>query len=699
MDTFWKGRKITAYIALKHHTRFIVPIMEKLAEQGAEINYLVAQAERSQEITAIEEGLEYNHIFDFLKDSDKKDIQKIYLNLRDTFGRTLVKDIAFSLQVQTVLDKTLFTTAQEYIAFKNYLKTNRPDLCLALHEVNRWGKLFAFHAKKAGVPFITLQEGLLTTASANLSFQMTGHVQYSTSCLVWGENSRQKLANFEAPKERVIPVGNTHLSNEIKTLAENKTREKKRKEYQCEDLIVVLLLFSSALPPMQEMLPIFNAFQNNPKLKLFTKFHPATTKLKIDAWMGTLSEDFKKKLNPIHGEENTYYLISMSDLCVLSEGSTTGLEALALGKPLVLLQLQAPVIYKSTLVEEKAAIGLSPQALADALTKNINFDAMMDSHNVRKYIQNELFKSEGSIEYAADILKSIIDANHAINPAPLISKKIPGPEYDWSIILPVSQDSEAFLALLEEISIHSENENFEVILIKQDTVSETTQHILNSLEGNISILSNGKNTTFPGIMNQAGINAKGKHLIFMGPGLAPKKNWLYHLHNGIKKWHAKKIFGARITNKFNNIVHAGIVLNPNNQLVSAYLHLDGRFPHACKTRAFQMVDHFICTEKKFFLSTGGFETRSGRYMFPDLCLRSIQMTSDPETIVYLHDVELTSLVQPQTGPGHEDSIFFYSKWHGNLWESEEHLLKSDGVSILQLDAARMTRAMKIAPFK
>ncbi|MBU2628398.1 MAG: UDP-N-acetylglucosamine 2-epimerase, partial [Proteobacteria bacterium] len=670
---------------------------EKLAAQGAKINYLVAQAERSQEITAIETGLPYNHVFDFLKESDKDQIHDIYIDLRNAFGKTLVKDIAFSLQVQTVLDKTISTTAQEYIAFKNYFETNRPDLCLALHEVNRWGKMFSFHAKKSGVPFITLQEGLLTAASANLNFQMTGHVQYSTFCFVWGENSRQKLISFEAPEERVIPVGNTHLSDEIQTLAKKKLREKTRKKYNCGDLFVVLLLFSSDLPPMDEMRPLFNAFQNNPKLKLFTKFHPATTRNKLNIWMESLSENFKEKIHPVHGEENTYNLMAASDLCVLSEGSTTGLEALALGKTLVLLQLKAPVIYKSTLVEDKAAIGMSPIELADAIAQNTDFEKMMDHPNVEKYLQNELFKSKGSIEYAIDILKSVVDANQAQNPVPLISKQ--SCELDWSIILPVSQNPENFLSLLEDISIHSGDESFEVILIKEDNISETLQQVLDSLEGNISILDKKKKIPLPEILNQASIVAKGKYLIFMEPNLAPKKHWLTALRKGLNQFDGHKIFGARIINKFNNIVHSGIVLNPNNQPVSAYLHLDDKFPHACKTRAFQMVDHFICTRKDDFLSAGGFEARSGKYMFLDLCLRSIQMTSDPETVMYLHDVTLLSLDPSQPDPDHEDSIFFHSKWHGTLWESEEQLLKSDGVSTLQLDAARMTRAMQIAPFK
>jgi hypothetical protein len=50
MDNFWKNKKIIAYIALAHHTRFIIPVMEKLASNGARIRYIVGQAERSQEI-------------------------------------------------------------------------------------------------------------------------------------------------------------------------------------------------------------------------------------------------------------------------------------------------------------------------------------------------------------------------------------------------------------------------------------------------------------------------------------------------------------------------------------------------------------------------------------------------------------------------------------------------------------------------
>jgi hypothetical protein len=203
----------------------------------------------------------------------------------------------------------------------------------------------------------------------------------------------------------------------------------------------------------------------------------------------------------------------------------------------------------------------------------------------------------------------------------------------------------------------------------------------------------------PGVMNQAAVTAKGRYLVFMSPDLAPQTTWFTSLKEGIKTHAASRIFGAHIINRYNNIVHSGVVLNANHQPVSAYLHLDGGFPHACKTRSFQMVDHFICTEKKFFLSIGGFETRSGRYLFLDLCLRTLKISHDPETVIYLPDVELLLLDSPRHGLTHDDAIFFYSRWHGVLWESEDALLSRDGVSTLQLDAARMTRAMEITPLK
>ncbi|MDM8538209.1 hypothetical protein QUF70_15760 [Desulfobacterales bacterium HSG17] len=701
MSNFWKNKKVTAYIALKHHTRFIIPLMEGIASQGAKIEYLVAQAERSQEITAIETNLDYSHIFDFLDDSDTDEIYKNYHIMRKGFASALLKDKAFSLQMTTVIDKTLFATAQEYVGFKNYLKKTNLDLCIVLHELNRWGKMFSFHAKKQGVPLITLQEGLLTTASSYLNFDLTGHAQYSILNLVWGRSTKEKLCSFEAPEEKIIPVGNTHIITQINKSKQNNIREKKRKQYNHEDCFVILLLFSITLIPTEELLPLFNIMQDNKDFSLFIKFHPASPRKDIDKWIKQIPEQFRIHINFIHGEEDTYNLMAMSDLCVLSEASTTGLEALAFGKPLVELDLETAITHDSFLAEKKAAIKLTPKELSEAIKKQKNFSSMIDQDGVQNYLKSELHEPDKSIDKITNIIQSVIQANQSQNPDPLVSETTP--DTDWSIIVPIVENSDILMIILEAIATLSQNENFEVILIQPEKISKPTKKILQSLEGDISILTMKKYNCLTEMINLAGISAKGKNLVFMGKNLIPGKDWLNTLKRGINKFGKKKIFGGKIINRFNNLVHAGMVVDANNCPVSAYSHLDKDFPHTCKTRSFQMLNHFLGIDKDFFLTIGGFNPQAGRYLFMDICLRALEITNDKKIAIYLHDIELIQAEAEQShdeyGDEYHDSIFFYSKWNKMLWENEKNLYENDGVSNLQLDAARMTRAMEIASLK
>ncbi|MCD4675253.1 MAG: hypothetical protein K8S18_04560 [Desulfobacula sp.] len=215
----------------------------------------------------------------------------------------------------------------------------------------------------------------------------------------------------------------------------------------------------------------------------------------------------------------------------------------------------------------------------------------------------------------------------------------------------------------------------------------------------MSILTAKKDDSFPKMMNLAGISARGKYLIFLSKNIMPGKNWLKPLKKGIKKFGDKKIFGAKIISRFNNIVHAGIVIDANNCPISAYVHLDKDFPHTCKTRSFQMINHFAAIDRNLFLSVGGFNHLTGKYLIMDLSLRLRELTADLKGVIYLHEIELVQACQEPECDGHDDSIFFYSKWHGSLWENEYKLYKEDGVSELQLNAARMTRAIETASLK
>lgn len=695
MKNFWKNKRVVAYIALKHHTRFITPVMDAIAQKGADVEYLVAQAERSQEITAIDSGIPYRHIFDFLTPSDHQEIHDNYMALRETFARAMVKDRVFNLQMLTVLDKTLFATAQEYVGFKNYLETHDVDLCIALHELNRWGKTFSFHAKRYNTPFLTFQEGLYTTATAYYSFTMTGHAQYSTLNLVWGKSTKEWLTEYEAPKEKIISAGNTHIIDEIGKAQKNNTRAVKRKHFNCDNQLVVLLLSSIFIKPLGELLPLLEIFKKHSHLKLFIKFHPGTLKITVEKWVASVPEEIKKQIHFIHSEEDTYALMAMSDLCLLTEGSTTGLEALAFGKPIVELDLPSPNQYDFSLAQEKAALKMTPQALEKILAEKKDISALIDTDAVNRYMTNELHDTDNAIPNVLSLMQSTIQANQSYDPAPLQSENA-GTAMDWSIILPVTEDPETFLTILEAISLHSDDALFELFIIRPDHTSQLIQQILDSLEGDVTVLQTTDTSNLNTILNQASAMACGRHLIFFDSYIAPKKGWLSSLKDTIPRYNSHTIFGGKVVSRFNNIIHAGMVVDANNCPVSAYVHLDKNFQKACIERSFQMIHHFAVVEKQFFRDLGGFDPEAGRYRFMDLSLRARKKQPGGEPVIYLPKVELVA-AQGYTQPDADtDSVFFYSKWHGALWESEEALYQSDGITALQLNAARMTRAMEIA---
>ena len=687
MTDFWKNKKIIVYIALAHHTRFISPVVKKLFHQGAKIHYVVGQAERSQEITAIKLGLNYSHVFDFVSDKDKDEIQDNYLLLRNAFAINLKTNFLFGTSPVTVIDKTIYATAVEYIGFRNLLKKEKPDICFALHELNRWGKMFGFWSKKLNIPFITFQEGLYY----GLNFGYTGHVQNSTLNLVWGERIKRKLTDFEAPADRIIPVGNTHLSSEIENQKKNHIREKKRKQYNCINSVAVLLLFSGEIPLIEELFPLFDSICDTPDTRLFIKFHPITNHNHFDAWVSAIPDGKNTpRITPFHDDENTYDLISLSDVCVIVQPSTTGLEALAFGKPLIHLDVKMNQTMAYSFTELKVAVKMTPVELGKAISENMDLTTLVHQKDLKDYFKNELSNTTDAVNAVIRISKKIIAANQTKHHPPI--QGATKDATDWSIIIILSHNPDETLAQLEATSLNSEDSGtFEVILIEPPDLSKESLKILDSLEGNVKRIIAPTDLSLPEMMNKASKIACGKTLLFLDKHLLPQARWLYFLKKAIKKHGITKILGARIIDRKNSILHAGIVLDENHSPVSAYQYLAGDFPNANKERGFELLDHFICINRKVFHSMGGFWEPTGKFMFMDICLRT-------DACMYVPDVCLVSLRERPSLFDPDASICFWGKWHGKLWENQEALYEADNITKKEMMAARLSQSMETAGF-
>jgi hypothetical protein len=148
-----------------------------------------------------------------------------------------------------------------------------------------------------------------------------------------------------------------------------------------------------------------------------------------------------------------------------------------------------------------------------------------------------------------------------------------------------------------------------------------------------------------------------------------------------------------------SLVHAGMVLDKNHSPVSAYKHLASDFPPAIKERSFKMLGHFICIHRDFFHELGGFWEKTGKFAFMDICLRADIYRKKNDTCIYIPDAGMVSLNDNNDPFNSDDSICFFGKWQGVLWENQEALYTKDKITKAELDAARMAQAMETADLK
>ncbi|MFH1155871.1 MAG: hypothetical protein V1793_18835, partial [Pseudomonadota bacterium] len=497
---------------------------------------------------------------------------------------------------------------------------------------------------------------------------------------------------FEAPESRIIPVGNTHLADELQRQKAKGIREARRRFYKVSDAVAVLLVLPPGLPSVPSLMPLMTAATSG-GIRLFIKFHPVMQSLSIDQWTTQIPEVCRQGIVFIHGQETVYNLIALCDLCVLTQPTTTGLEALYMGKPLVQLDLPVAHVLPYSFTEKKVAVSMTPEALARALTENQDMTAMVDPKAIRTYLDNELSGTGDAIARVMGIAEALVRASRRTSPPPLEQNGIPGME--WSIILPVSIDPGICLRQLEAIALASENQgSYEVILLQNEPLPEAVTRILETLRGDVVLILKEPGENLPAMMTRAARVSGGKNLIFLHKNLAPAADWLYTLKKGRDSFGEDALLGARVLDGRGTIIHAGVVVDENHTPVSAYKSLDRDFSPALKERPFQLLDHVLCIHRDLFFRLGGFEPETGGYAFMDMCLRAGMLTRQNNRAMYLPDLVLTRLGTENRELNPDHAIAFFGRWHASLWPSRDSLHSQDGVSESDLCTGQLTSAVK-----
>ena len=246
-----------------------------------EILYLTAPAEMPFELTLQEEGLPYRHTQEYLNQDVTDKINAAYRTIRSVWKEKVLQSAVLNHFTLPIQDKILRMHVDNFYLFRRMFEVEKPDLVLALHELNSWGKMLGYLSHDFGVPMITLQEGLYYAPAAVYRF----HTEYSSACLVWGEATREVLVRSGGSSDKIFVVGNTHLQTVVKKETDGDALRRTKQELTIADgqKVVTLLMgglgYDKGFTFPQELLDWVRA---QPELVLICKWHPVTNKLAIE---------------------------------------------------------------------------------------------------------------------------------------------------------------------------------------------------------------------------------------------------------------------------------------------------------------------------------------------------------------------------------------------------------------------------------
>ena len=154
---------------------------------------------------------------------------------------------------------------------------------------------------------------------------------------------------------------------------------------------------------------VFEAFQDLESGKLIIKQHPAETKVHTELINDFLDRyDVDAILTPI--DSDTYEQLFACDL-MITKNSTTAIEAVALDKPVIILNLsKKPDIFDY--VHERVAIGVyEKKDLRKTILRLLNDDGELKK-NRDAYIGRNLFKIDGkATDRVVDAIDQLIGSN------------------------------------------------------------------------------------------------------------------------------------------------------------------------------------------------------------------------------------------------------------------------------------------------
>ncbi len=516
-----KGKKIACFVALPHHTRFLLPLAEASKKYGANVIFFLTMSDYPFERDLVKNKVDYKYLNNYTNDEGREKIEKSYDMFMEEWVKKCFAWDGFRHWSLLEQERLLSTCFEEYFCLEEFIKREKPDIFLALHERNRWGKLIGHLSNQHGIPFITLQEG--DYHESRLSF--SAHTEYSTADLLWGEATMNMLVSHKCSGDKIVLVGNTHLDNAKKMYLEPARKKQIKAELKIpEGKKVLLFLVDLEWGAIIDGV-VWEKFLDglSDDIVAVFKWHPNIMRgsyLKIE-------ERIKERAPSavVLYTYDPYALLSIADYCVTLGKTTLALEAVAFDKPLFAIPSRDG--KKDYYVEMGVAQSVFPPGNWKHLYEVIENGVPEDiKRNVEEYLRQSFYRLDGkAVERGLEVISHILECRQdkakgkgqkaKVQESRVKSQELGVVNGRASFIIPSGNDAESLLSTLTSLSQNVKYPDWEVVIVIND---ENMKEMLSGISGDIRIVdSQGDNLSL--LYNKGAEASTGEYLIFMKPGI------------------------------------------------------------------------------------------------------------------------------------------------------------------------------------
>ena len=519
-----KNKKIAFYIAQPHHAKYMFPLAEAARAKGAQILFFTSSEMYPFEIELIKNNYKYVFASDYSDEETALKIRRATNTFCDEWIPLIFQWGGIRHWPLATQNRLIISRIEEYICIERMTRIESPDMFVALHEVNPWGKEIGHIAAKYGIPYVTLQEGDYYVDSVANAV----HTEYSTAALLWGDTTVQYLEKHRCSVDKMVTVGNLFLDGIMNKYSSSSARKTIREELGIKPgkkVLVFLLGYDWAWVKIKEIWQAVCRGLVEEELVCIFKWHafvPVNEFQKIELLI--------KEIMPaaiVLQTYDPYKIISIANYCVILGRSTIALEALAWKKPLFEVESGQVDGYAYGGETYYAKGGLA-QIISPLGNWEVLFSTMKKGlpaaivENVDQFVKQALYKLDGRVlERAVDVMSFILETkDHGSTPltdsGSTSPRSLSGVERGRvSFIIPSGSDAEALLSSLTSLSEGVKFPDWETVIVVNDSV---IKEMLAGISGDLKVIeSEGDNLSQ--LYNRGAEASSGEFLIFMTPGI------------------------------------------------------------------------------------------------------------------------------------------------------------------------------------